>query len=312
VSGLTVGRNVNIIPIEEQMKGIARLGGDPTYLSTPLPNPFAGLVPGTTNNTATLARSRLLVPNPLFQGITQDFTNIGWAKYQALEMSATKRLSHDVSALVTYTWSSRRTATTLLNAWDDRPFEDIDSNDRPQRLTIAALWGLPFGPGKAIGRGTSGIVAWLIEGWQYNIIGEITSGTPIGINSASVPRQDRFGVSGDQQTLLHWFDSSTRNNPRPDGTYAWDVQATNDFRVGPLFLPDVRQDSKPQWSMSLFKNTGIGGGRVIQFRAELFNVFNVRMYGGPNTTASSATFGTISNSQINFARTGQLGLRVTF
>jgi len=312
VSGLTVARNVNIIPIEEQMKGIARLGGDPTYLSTPLPNPFAGLVPGTTNNTATLARSRLLVPNPLFQGITQDFTNIGWAKYQALEMSATKRLSHDVSALVTYTWSSRRTATTLLNAWDDRPFEDIDSNDRPQRLTIAALWGLPFGPGKAIGRGTSGIVAWLIEGWQYNIIGEITSGTPIGINSASVPRQDRFGVSGDQQTLLHWFDSSTRNNPRPDGTYAWDVQATNDFRVGPLFLPDVRQDSKPQWSMSLFKNTGIGGGRVIQFRAELFNVFNVRMYGGPNTTASSATFGTISNSQINFARTGQLGLRVTF
>lgn len=74
----------------------------------------------------------------------------------------------------------------------------------------------------------------------------------------------------------------------------------------------MRQDAKPQWSTSVFKNTRIGGGRTIQFRAELFNVTNVRMYGGPNTTASSANFGTISNSQINFARTGQLGLRVTF
>ena len=312
VSGLTVGRNVNIIPIEEQKKGIARLGGNPTYLSTQLPNPFAGLVPGTTNNTATLARSRLLLPNPLFQGITQDFNNIGWAKYRALEMSANKRLSHDVSALITYTWSSRRTATTLLNGWDERPFEDIDSNDRPHRLTIAALWGLPFGPGKAIGRHASGLVARLIEGWQYNVIGEITSGTPIGINSASVPLTDRFALPADQQTLQRWFDNSTRTNPRADGTFAWDVVPTNDFRVGPLFLPDVRQDSKPQWSMSVFKNTRAGGGRTIQLRAEVFNVFNVRMYAAPNVTASNANFGTISNSQINFARTGQLGVRLTF
>ena len=199
-----------------------------------------------------------------------------------------------------------------MNGWDEQPTEDIDSNDRPHRLTIAALWGLPFGPGKAIGRNATGLAARLIEGWQYNIIGEITSGTPIGINSASVPRQAAFALPKDQQTISRWFDNSTRNNPRADGTFAWDVQATNDFRVGPLFLPDVRQDSKPQFSMSLFKNAHIGAGRTIQFRAEVFNVFNVRMYGTPNTTASSANFGTISNSQINFARTGQLGVRMTF
>jgi hypothetical protein len=108
------------------------------------------------------------------------------------------------------------------------------------------------------------------------------------------------------------FRRTSRTNPRADGTFAWDVVPTNDFRVGPLFLPDVRQDSKPQWSMSVFKNTRAGGGRMIQLRAEVFNVFNARMYGAPNATASSANFGTISNSQINFARTGQLGVRLTF
>src|SRR5262249_36496235 len=143
------------------------------------------------------------------------------------------------------------------------------------RLTIAALWGLPFGPGKAVGGNSTGVVARLIEGWQYNVIGEITSGTPIGINSASVLLVDKGGLSSSGQNLSKWFDNSTRSTPRPDGTYAWDVQQTNDFRTPPLFLPDVRQDSKPQWSMSLFKNTRMGT-KVIQFRAELFNVFNVR------------------------------------
>ncbi|PYR62048.1 MAG: hypothetical protein DMF91_08120, partial [Acidobacteria bacterium] len=294
---------------------IVRLGGNATYLSTQLPNPFAGLVPGTGLNTATVSRQNLLRPFPQFAGgINEDFNNIGWAKYRALEMAMNKRLSHDVLATVTYTWSQRRTATSLQNTWDDKPFEDIDSNDRPHRLTITALWGLPFGPGKAIGGNTTGVAAKLLEGWQYNIIGEISSGTPIGMsnNSPAILMQDSFALPNDQQTLSRWFDNSTKTSPRPDGTYAWDVIGANDFRVAPFFLPGVRQDSKPQWSMSLFKNTRAGGNKMIQFRFEVFNVFNVRLYGGPNTDPTSANFGIIGNSQINCAGTGRLGVRFTF
>jgi hypothetical protein len=312
VSGLPVTRNINLIPIEEQMKGIARLGGNPTYLSTQLPNPFAGLLPGTTLNTATVARSQLLRPNPLFQGINQDFNNIGYSTYNALEMALNKRLTHALAANVTYTFSQRRQATALLNSWDEKPFEDIDSNDRPHRVTIAALYGLPFGPGRRFGSNATGAVARLIEGWQYNVIGEITSGTPIDLSGNAVPLQKDFSL-GDQQSLSQWFDNSTKAHPRADGTYAWDVLGNNDFRVAPFRLPGVRQDSKPQWSMSVFKNTSIGGDRVLQFRAEVFNVFNTRLYGTPiSTDPTSPNFGVVSNSQINFARTGQLGLRLTF
>jgi hypothetical protein len=269
-------------------------------------------VPGTTRNAATLSRQELLRPNILFGDINQDFNNIGWAKYRALEMSANRRLSHDITAIVTYTWSQRRAATTLKSPYDALPTEDVDSNDRPHRVTISALWGLPFGPGKAIGGKTSGFAARLIEGWQYNVIGEITTGTPIGMNAAAIPQTDRFALPSDQQALSKWFDNSTRDNPRADGTFAWDVLGANDFRQSRFFFPDVRQDSKPIWSMSFFKNTRVGGRRVLQFRAEVFNVFNVRLYNGPNTDPTSANFGVVSNSQINFPRMGQLGLRLTF
>jgi hypothetical protein len=50
----------------------------------------------------------------------------------------------------------------------------------------------------------------------------------------------------------------------------------------------------------------------VQFRAEIFNVFNVRVYNGPNTDPTNANFGVVSNSQINFPRTVQLGVRFTF
>ena len=128
----------------------------------------------------------------------------------------------------------------------------------------------------------------------------------------AVPLQDHFSI-GDKQSLNQWFDTSTKANPRPDGTYAWDVLGTNDYRVARPRFPDVRRDSKPQWPMSLFKNTHIGASRVIQLRAEVFNVFNARIYDQPiSRDPNNANFGVVSNSQINFARTGQLGLRMTF
>src|SRR6185295_4055777 len=62
VKGLPVTRNINPEPIEERMKAIVRLGGNATYLSTQLTNPFAGRLPGTTLNTATVSRQNLLRP----------------------------------------------------------------------------------------------------------------------------------------------------------------------------------------------------------------------------------------------------------
>ena len=57
----------------------------------------------------------------------------------------------------------------------------------------------------------------------------------------------------------------------------------------------------------------MGGSENLQLRVETFNVFNVRVYGGPNTNPTSANFGIVDTaSQVNFPRTIQLGVRMAF
>jgi hypothetical protein len=71
------GRAINEVPLAEREKAIEGLGGNASYLSTLLPNPFAGLVPGTVLNNDTVQRGQLLRPYPQFQGITMDRVNEG-------------------------------------------------------------------------------------------------------------------------------------------------------------------------------------------------------------------------------------------
>jgi len=81
------------------------LGGNASYLSELVPNPFAGLVPGTILNNPTVRREQLLRPFPQFQGITMDRVNAGAAQYDGLEMSVNRRLSQGLIAVATYTYS---------------------------------------------------------------------------------------------------------------------------------------------------------------------------------------------------------------
>jgi hypothetical protein len=175
---------------------------------------------------------------------------------------------------------------------------------------------LPFGPRHRFGGNTSGLLAQLISGWQYNVIGEVQSGGPIGLNSRSVPLTGHLALPDGQQSLSKWFDNSTRARPRPDGTYAWDSNlSSTDFRVAPFFMPDVRGQTVPNWNMSLFKGFTVSGGKRLQLRAEMFNVFNVRTYPRPQTDPSNAEFGQVGGGQpdqMNYPRRTQIGIRFLF
>ena len=116
-----------------------------------------------------------------------------------------------------------------------------------------------------------------------------------------------------EQSFTRWFDSSTVGNPRPDGTYAWGVIGQNDYRQVGFRFHNVNEPTEPQWSFSFFKNTHVTNRVNMQIRVETFNVFNTRVYGGPNTDPTNANFGVVSTaSQVNFPRTTQVGLRFMF
>ncbi len=315
VSKLGVSRGINDIPKSENDRAIPSLGGNTGYLNQTFTNPFAGLVPGQGLNAATASRGQLVRPYPHFGAISMNRLNLGSSYYNALEAAATRRYSNGVMVAVNYTWMKLEDALNFFTNYDTRPYRDIQGDQRRHRLTITTLIDLPFGPGRRFGRNTTGVLGAIIGGWQFNTIGEIQSGRPLGLNGNAVQLDSSVALSDDEQSFSRWFDNSSTalNNPRPDGTYAWTLLGPNDYRVVKQRFHDVNEPTAPQWSFSMFKNTPIGNGMVLQLRVETFNVFNTRIYGGPNTNPNSANFGIVDTaSQVNFPRQTQIGVRLTF
>ena len=282
VSKLGVTRSINSIPKSENDKAIPSLGGNTGYLNQTFPNPFAGLVPGQGINADTIARSQLLRPYPHFTGgLSMNRLNMGSAYYSALEAVATKRYTNGVMFAINYTLMKLEDQINFFTEWDETPYRDIQGDQRRNRLVITTLVDLPFGPGKRFGGDTTGIVANLIGGWQFNAIGEIQSGRPLALNGSAVQLDPDVALPKDQQSFEKWFDNSSTslNNPREDGTFAWSVLGTNEYRVAKQRFHDVNEPTEPQWSVSLFKNNTIGRANL-QLRIETFNVFNTRVYGG--------------------------------
>jgi outer membrane receptor protein involved in Fe transport len=323
------GLAINEVSRAQREKGIEALGGNPSYLTEQVLNPFAGLVPGTILNTPTVQRGQLLRPFPQFQGITEDRINAGAAQYDGVEVSVNRRLSQGLLAVVNYTYSRQyevgvnsagaTTTTTspgtnsgyLNNGFDAAPWRSISGDDRPHRFTVTALYDLPIGQGRLIGRNLTGIVNKLVSGWQVNVIGEVQSGTPTVAPNA-VLLSPSAALPRGQQSLDRWFDNSTATNPRPDGTYAWATLQPNAFRTLTVRLPDVRDPTAAQWALSVFKNMALTDRVSAQFRLEMFNAFNTPIYGAPDVGVNSSRFGRITPDQINFPRQTQLGLRFVF
>jgi len=90
---LVDNKNLNVLPTATLALGDSTKGGDPNYLNQQVPNPFAGLIPNTSLNNATIARSQLLLPYPEFSTFNMLNRNDGHAWYNALQVSVKKSLS---------------------------------------------------------------------------------------------------------------------------------------------------------------------------------------------------------------------------
>ena len=92
------------------------------------------------------------------------------------------------------------------------------------------------------------------------------------------------------------------------------VQPANyTFGTASRHLADL--DNPLAWNFDAMveKNTNLGDGYALSFRAEAFNALNNVTFSGPTTSVSSATFGQMATlSQSNTPRNVQVSVRFTF
>ena len=260
--------------------------------------------PGTTSVTAGRPYSFFAQINELE---TRQISN-----YNALQISAERR-AHGLGFLASYSYSHALDEGTgspgsVLNPYNiHADYGDSDLNI-PNRFVASADYELPFK-----GRGTLG---YFERGWQVNAILNYSDGLPFSVGSSSgvgdglthraqlVPGNGNGSLPSSKRTLGKWFNTSAFVSIPLTGSLAngqWGNSGRNILQ-GP---------GTKNVDFSLFKNTHLTESKILQLRAEFFNLFNTPQFDNPAATAptpaassttlvpnitTSSAYGTISSA----------------
>jgi hypothetical protein len=284
-------------------------------LNTLVPNPYAGLVPGTFG-AAQITQAQALRPYPYVGNINVANPHLGSSMYQSLLLSAEKRFSKGFALLASYTYANYKSDSVVnvisfvstegaseagyQNGHYNRDAEwGEDPSNVPHRLVISGLWDLPIGKGRAVDINNRVLEA-IAGGWQLNGIGTFVSGAPLIIRGASNGLANRPDVLRDPtlpgdyvdaspQLGVLWFDPAAFANP-----------AAYTYGNVPRSLSSVRTPGAIIIDLSLFKTFQLSSRAKLQFRAEAFNAPNHLNLGRPNMSFTAGPNG--SNSNASFAR----------
>jgi hypothetical protein len=312
-----------LTPLDPQYWSLGR-----TALNAAVPNPFYGIITdplATALNGPTIQRFRLLRPMPHFNGASVGTAEppIGDSSYHALQMKWDKRFARGFSLLAHYTWaqmidnSSHSSgnvswlggSTSIQNIWDLDAERSISAHDVTHRVAIAGVWQLPFGRDRKWGANWNRLADLALGGWNVSGTFSRQSGMPLAVTQSGGLIWDgtqRPNLVGDPSTsgsiqsrLNNYFNAAAFSQPPPD------VPGT-----APRNL-DYRGPAIQIFDAVLIKNIGIRAGQRVEVRIEAQNVLNHPVFGDPNTSFGSTSFGQITGTKVG-PRQMMFGLKYHF
>ncbi|MGH9766352.1 MAG: hypothetical protein ACREAB_02865 [Blastocatellia bacterium] len=152
----------------------------------------------------------------------------------------------------------------------------------------------------------------LLHGWQANGIGQYQSGGAFTVtsgrdNSQTSINRDRAKFTGVSVDPPAGSDKTVWFNPA-----AFAVNDVGTF--GTVGRGAFHGPSLFSWDMGFFKTFPFTEQVSLQFRAEMFNIFNHANFANPNTNVSGGGFGRITSTHPNAGdpRIIQFGLKLAF
>jgi len=268
--------------------------------------------------------------------------DFGSAHYNAFIIKAeTKSSRYGLYFLVGYTYSRTYDSgysdglATPVGALDfplpgsqklDWALSQINLNNS---FTASMIYDLPFGKGKKFGNNWNNVTNALLGGWQVTVIEKITSGFPIFVidsapgSGASLINIATAAPAGRTNQVGSPFQAGTiQANP---GCSAPGTISSAAFYFNPCaFVAPPKGElgsttrtpiSGPDFvntDFSVIKRFALPWENMgLDFRAEIFNLFNHAQFGLPGADINTTQFGLIS-STVNNPRLVQFGLKLTF
>ena len=254
----------------------------------------------------------------------------GSSWYNGLEASLTKRLSHGLQFLASYTYSkildtdgsdinstSSGNALTLGDQNSPSQRWGRASFDRTHRFVFSETWDIP--------NPSAGLQRVLFAGWSLAAVLTIQSGSALTISDTNA--NNVFGISEDRAQLSG---ACSKNQLVARG--AVESKLGGYFNAACFTSPPIIGadgigtsfgnsatgivDGPGQANLDLaFSKTVVLRWPIekssLQFRVEFYNALNHPQFANPDTNFTSPTFGVISSTAVN-ARVGQLALKYAF
>lgn len=309
---LEVNHNINFLPAQYYNQGSAEV----SYLNEKVPNPLAGHIPNNAAlNGATIQRYLLLLPYPEFGSVTENYSSIGSAPYNALQVQVSRPMKNHFSIQGNFTWDKVMLHTGYLNPFDTK-LESVQDGNSTLLANIFGTVELPKFASKPL---------WMREslgGWQFNAVFRAVNGglvsAPSNVNIIGNVRQAHptYGryFNTCYENASGQLVASTPSAPACDAlspTPAYQQRLSYTSQANSTVI-GVRQRIHPLADASLFKQFPIHEGASFEIRGEFFNVLNTANFGGPGTSLGSSTFGVVTLTQANDPRIGQLTARINF
>jgi len=263
---------------------------------------------------------RFIAPNV----INADYqVSDGLAAYHSLQTTIERRFASGIGFLTAYTWShSIDIVANQFGGADNGPMpQDIrfrrndrgnSGFDQRHRLVHSMNYELPFGKGRKFSTSRK-MADNLIGGWDMNAIMAVQSGLPFtpvlasSVSNAGGSRPDRYKSGAiDNPTIAKWYDTSF--GTAASGA-AWGAPTI--FTFGNSGRNILTGPGRVNFDYSVFKNFALTEKFKLQFRTEIFNLFNHAQFDLPNTSIGNPTAGIITGI-VGTPRQIQFALRLSF
>jgi hypothetical protein len=248
--------------------------------------------------------------------------NDGWSDYNGFNFKAEKPFSHGLTLLAAYTLGKHLD----IGGPDEYVHNDVTGRlknlkgpaqiDSRNRLVMSYLYELPFGKGKRFGGNVSGPLGTLASGWRLSGITTFASGQPRTPSDGG----SNWGDIGNRRIdpaicLGPLNDSHLRNNIRnTPNMFPYfnvnNIEIPQRGTVGNCSRGSIVGPGINNWDLGVTKNTRVSDRINVEFRGELFNVWNHAQFDDVVVNFTDPNFGRIVSARP--ARDIQFGLKVNF
>jgi hypothetical protein len=261
-------------------------------------------------------------PYPAFGSIVMA-KGIAVSNYNALQAKLEKRLSNNLTFIAAYTFSKSLDTSSLAgdttsgnagtpqNSQNERAEYGLSAFDQRHRFVFSYLYQLPFGKGQAHLNSVSSLGNALVGGWQLGGIATFASGNPFSVQVVGVDRTNTGVFGGGSQRANVVSPNTTVSDPTVErwfNTAAFQAAPTETFGTSGRNI--LVGPGTNNIDFSVLKDFIFTETMKLQFRTEIFNLFNHPQFLQPVFDPTSPAFGQILGARP--AREIQFGLKFIF